>query len=215
MANAGINGSESLGLIETRGLLPMIAAADAMVKAANVEVLDYERVGSGKLALWVRGSLSAVRVAVEAGREAVGTRGEVTGSAVLARPDSATASLAGVQTSGNGRHRTNGGPLALGVLETKGYVALVVGIEAMVKSAEVDFISYERLGGGILTAIVTGEIAAVETATASGAEAASRAGEVVGVNVIARPDPGMVAALPIGAQLEASEARPALKGEAS
>lgn len=212
---------ESLGVIEAQGLLPVISAADAMTKAADVELLNYERVGGGKIALWIGGTLSAVRVAVEASREAPGAGGLILGTAVFARPDPATASL--VEGLGKGpkieARPRNGGSSALGVLETRGYVALATGIEAMVKSADISLIGYERVGGGILTALIAGEIAAVETATAAGSEAAGRAGEVLGVNIIARPDAEMVDVLPIHPSLVRGGGEPAkaaaLKGATS
>ncbi len=76
---------------------------------------------------------------------------------------------------------------ALGLIETKGYVAAVEAADAMAKSANVDVRGLEMVGGGLVTVIVTGDVAAVNAATDAGAAAAGRVGEVVSVDVIARP----------------------------
>ena len=76
---------------------------------------------------------------------------------------------------------------ALGMIETKGLVALFEAIDAMLKSANVTFIGWQTVGSGLVTAFVEGDVAAVKAATDAGAEAASRIGEVIGVQVISRP----------------------------
>ncbi|HYO80218.1 MAG TPA: BMC domain-containing protein [Bryobacteraceae bacterium] len=76
---------------------------------------------------------------------------------------------------------------ALGMVETKGLVALFEAVDAMLKSANVSFIRWEPVGSGLVTAFVEGDVAAVKAATDSGAEAAARVGDVVAVQVIPRP----------------------------
>ena len=76
---------------------------------------------------------------------------------------------------------------ALGMIETKGLVALFEAADAMLKSAHVDFIGWQSVGSGLVTAFVGGDVAAVKAATDAGAEAATRVGEVVSVQVISRP----------------------------
>ncbi len=75
----------SLGIVETRGYVGLIEASDAMVKAANVKVVKYEKVGGGRLAIAVAGDVGAVRVAVEAGVEAGKRSGDVWAT-VIANP---------------------------------------------------------------------------------------------------------------------------------
>jgi ethanolamine utilization protein EutM len=77
---------EALGLIETKGLIPAIEAGDAMAKAANVEVLGYESVGSGLVAIMCRGEVGAVKAATEAGGEAARKVGEVVSIHIIPRP---------------------------------------------------------------------------------------------------------------------------------
>jgi ethanolamine utilization protein EutM len=76
---------------------------------------------------------------------------------------------------------------ALGMIETKGLVGLIEAADAMVKAARVKLVSYEQIGGGYVTALVRGDVAACKAATDAGAAAAERVGELVAVHVIPRP----------------------------
>lgn len=77
---------DALGLIETRGLVGSIEAADAMVKAANVQLIGYEQVGGGYVTVMVRGDVGAVKAATDAGAEAAARVGEVVSVHVIPRP---------------------------------------------------------------------------------------------------------------------------------
>ena len=86
---------------------------------------------------------------------------------------------------------------ALGLLETRGLTALVAGTDAMLKSANVTLVGpMKQVGNAMVTAIVTGDVAAVKAATEAGASAARQYGEVVAVQVIARPHDDVAAVLP-------------------
>ena len=76
---------------------------------------------------------------------------------------------------------------ALGMIETKGFVSLVEATDAMLKAANVEFLGWDKVGSGLVTAFVTGDVAAVKAATDAGANAAGRIGEVTSVQVIPRP----------------------------
>ena len=76
---------------------------------------------------------------------------------------------------------------ALGMIETKGFVTLVEASDAMLKAANVEFLGWDKVGSGLVSAFVTGDVAAVKAATDAGAAAAGRIGEVVSVQVIPRP----------------------------
>ncbi|MCT4562760.1 MAG: BMC domain-containing protein [Maledivibacter sp.] len=78
----------ALGIIETRGLTALIEATDAMLKAANVEVLGSEKIGSGFVSVMVQGEIGAVKAAVEAGAESAGRLGEIVAVHVIPRPSS-------------------------------------------------------------------------------------------------------------------------------
>ena len=87
---------------------------------------------------------------------------------------------------------------ALGMIETRGFAAMVEASDAMVKAAKVELVSYEKTGGGYVTAVVRGDVAAVKAAVEAGVRAAQNVGEVVSTHVIARPHGNIDAVLPLG-----------------
>jgi ethanolamine utilization protein EutM len=86
---------------------------------------------------------------------------------------------------------------ALGMIETKGFIALMEASDAMLKAANVTFLGWDKVGSGLVSVFVTGDVAAVKAATDAGAAAAGRIGEVVSVQVIPRPHEDLVAVLPM------------------
>lgn len=76
---------------------------------------------------------------------------------------------------------------ALGLIETKGLVGAIEAADAMSKAANVEFAGYDKIGSGLVTVMVRGDVGAVKAAVASGAAAAAKAGEVVSIHVIPRP----------------------------
>ncbi len=95
---------------------------------------------------------------------------------------------------------------ALGMIETKSFAAMVEASDAMVKAAKVELIGYEKTGGGYITAIVRGDVAAVKAATDAGARYAERVGELVTVHVIPRPHVNVDLVLPLGRNSDAEKA---------
>lgn len=85
---------------------------------------------------------------------------------------------------------------ALGMLETKGLVCMIEGIDAMLKAANVQMVGWDKVGSGLVTAFITGDVAAVKAGIDAGASAASKIGEVVSVQVIPRPHEELAAVLP-------------------
>jgi microcompartment protein CcmL/EutN len=82
---------------------------------------------------------------------------------------------------------TNGSSTALGMIETKGYVAALAAADAMVKAANVSIVSREQVGDGLVAVVISGDVGAVKAATEAGAETVSGLGELVSVHVIPRP----------------------------
>ena len=95
---------------------------------------------------------------------------------------------------------------ALGMIETRGFAAMVQAADAMVKAAKVELVSYEKIGGGYVTAIVRGDVAAVKAAVEAGVAGAEKVGEVVSTHVIARPHANIDRELPLGRQDKAADA---------
>lgn len=92
---------QALGMIETKGLVSLIEASDAMLKAANVQMMGWDKVGSGMVTSFVSGDVAAVKAAIDAGAAAAGKVGEVIGVHIIARPhDELTAVM---PNSGNGK----------------------------------------------------------------------------------------------------------------
>jgi microcompartment protein CcmL/EutN len=89
---------------------------------------------------------------------------------------------------------------ALGMIECRSYAAMVEASDAMVKAARVELVHYEKTGGGFVTAIVRGDVAAVKAAVEAGTRGAERVGEVVSVHVIPRPHANVDRTLPLGRQ---------------
>ena len=91
-----------------------------------------------------------------------------------------------------------GAGAALGMIETRGFAAMVEAADAMVKAAKVDLVGFQQIGGGYVTAIVRGDVAACRAAVDAGAKAAEKVGEIVTTHVIPRPHASVDAALPLG-----------------
>jgi ethanolamine utilization protein EutM len=89
---------------------------------------------------------------------------------------------------------------ALGMIEAQGFAAMVDAADAMVKAAKVELVGYEKTGGGYVTAIVRGDVAAVKAATDAGAKSAERIGKLISVHVIPRPHENVDSSLPLGRQ---------------
>ena len=93
---------------------------------------------------------------------------------------------------------------ALGMIETRGFAAMVEASDAMVKAAKVELVGFEKIGGGYVAAIVRGDVAACRAAVDAGARAAEKVGEIVSTHVIPRPHESVDVALPLGRKPAAS-----------
>lgn len=96
---------------------------------------------------------------------------------------------------------------ALGMIETKGFVCMIEAIDSMLKAANVQLVSWDKIGSGFVTAFISGDVAAVKAAMDAGAAAASRLGQVVSVEVIPRPHEELSACLPKPKAAPAASAR--------
>lgn len=88
--------------------------------------------------------------------------------------------------------------MALGMIESRGFTAMVEASDAMLKAANVELVGYEKTGGGYVTAIVRGDVASVRAAVEAGVRAAEKVGELVASHVIPRPHSNVDSALPLG-----------------
>jgi microcompartment protein CcmL/EutN len=177
-------------MIETKGLVAMFEAADAMLKAANVTFGGWVPVGSGLVAAFVEGDVAAVKAASDVGAAAARRVGEVSSIQVIPRPHDDIEKF--LKRPAADADKKPGSTAALGLLETKGLVGVIEGSDAMCKAAGVELVRLVEIGGGYVTAVVRGDVGSVRAAVDAGVEAARRVGELVASDVIPRPHDGLV-----------------------
>lgn len=180
----------ALGMVSAAGFPVVVKAADAMLKAADVFLVGYEKTGNGLCTAIVRGGIANVRMAVEAGVDAVQDAGQTASSGLIPRPLPNLEAVLPIcarwdqlRQAGKGRL----GSQAIGLLETRGFPAMVGAADAMTKSADVELISHETIGDGLCTILIRGSLPNVAIAIEAGMHEAERIGELHAVMVIPRP----------------------------
>lgn len=208
--------TESLGLLETTGLTPTLAAIDAMEKAAAIRVLQCELNDFCGVCTKIAGKTADVMTAMEAGRAVADQMGGQAVADVIPHcdaeamkaivsppehspliqqdavffpvfePSSTEARLA---MSQNDAH-------ALGVIETQGFTAVLEAIDTACKAANVEVVGKEKLGGGYITVVIRGDLSAVTAAVEAGKAKVEGLGKLIAAHVLARPSPAVLALLP-------------------
>ena len=184
----------ALGMIETVGFVPMVEAADAGVKAADVVLVDYVLVGSGYTTAVFRGEVAAVRSAVSAGSARAEKIGQVVASHVIPSPHPLMQQIlfSSALKKGKGNKAAEleipeGLESALGFMEFKGFVALVEATDAAVKAAYSVPVGWQKVGSGFVTIILQGDVAAVKSSVETGSKAGAKYGQLISTDVIPRP----------------------------
>ncbi len=171
---------DAFALVETQGMVPAIYAADAMLKAANVELAGYENVGSTLVTIIVRGDVAACQASAEA-------VGKLTAHNVMPRPERGVHAIVathGIEALPDRRLK------ALGMIETFGIVYVLEAVDAMIKSSGVELIGYENVASGYISVLVEGDVSACRTAVEAGVLAVGRMGaQVYSSVVIPSPHP--------------------------
>ncbi len=192
---------QALGLVSTRSFPAIVGTADVMLKSAGVTLVGYEKIGSGYCTAIVRGGIADVRLAVDVGVETAKEFGEAVSSLVIARP---LANLEAILPIGSRLAQLNQGERdsrlsnqAIGLLETRGFPAMVGAADTMLKSAEVQLSAHEMIGAGLCTVIIRGAVADVAMALEAGMQEAERIGELHAVMVIPRPLGDLEQTLPL------------------
>jgi microcompartment protein CcmL/EutN len=186
-------GEEALGLIETLGMVPAINGADRMLKAANVQLIAYENVGSTLVTVMVKGDVAAVRASVEAGAAAAAAIGKLTAQNVMPRPIRGVGDVVSVHAVDEESDEENQRPKALGLIETFGIVFVLEAADAMLKKADVELIGYENVASGYISILVQGDVAACKSAVEAGVKAVEKMGATVYSSVvIPTPHPELV-----------------------
>ncbi len=191
---------KALGLVSTRSFPAIVRVADEMLKSSEVTLVGYEKIGSGHCTAIVRGGISDVRLAVDVGSEIAQQLDQLISSLVIARPlpnlelvlpiGIRLAQLTNRQTSSLSNQ-------AIGLIETRGFPAMVGAADAMLKAADVQLSAHEFIGAGLCTAIIRGSVADVAVAVEAGMQEAKKIGELNAVMVIPRPLEDLEQTLPI------------------
>ena len=181
----------ALGLVSTKSFPAIVGTADMMLKSAEVILVGYEKIGSGHCTAVVRGNIADVRLAVEEGAKTAEKFGGLVSKLVLARPMPNLEAVfpIGSQLVELAQKRRGYSRLSnrsIGLLETRGFPAMVGAADAMLKSADVQLASYEKIGDGLCTAIIRGSVANVAMAIDVGMHEAERIGELHAAMVIPR-----------------------------
>jgi carbon dioxide concentrating mechanism protein CcmO len=172
-----------------------------MLKSSEVRLVGFEKIGSGYCTAVVRGRISDVRLAVEAGADVAEQFGELVAKAIIPRPMPNLEAVLPISgrlsdlAAEQGTSRLSN--LAIGLLETRGFPAMVGAADAMLKSADVMLASYEFVGDGLCTVIIRGRTSDVAVAVEAGMHEAERIGELHAVMIIPRPLEDLEETLPV------------------
>jgi microcompartment protein CcmL/EutN len=160
---------QAIGLIETVGMVPALYGADAMLKAADVDLVAYENVGSTLVTIMVKGDVAAVRASVEAGKAYASSIGKLTAHNVMPRPVRPVGDIARIYSVADEPSATR--PNALGLIETFGIVYVMEAADAMCKAADVELVGFENVASGYISVLVQGDVGACQAAVAAGVKA--------------------------------------------
>ena len=203
----------ALGLVSTTSFPAIVGTADMMLKSAEVTMVGYEKIGSGHCTAVVRGNIADVRLAVEEGAKTADKFGQLVSKLVIARPMPNLEAIFPIgshliELTQRRRGYSRLSNRSIGLLETRGFPAMVGGADAMLKSADVQLASYEKIGDGLCTAIIRGSIANVAMAIDAGMQEAERIGELHAVMVIPRLLEDLEHTLPVASYWMEDEQEP-------
>ena len=210
---------DALGLFETTGLTPALVALDAMDKAGEIRVVQVEVNDLLGVCIKVRGGVAAVQAALEAGRAVAERMGGQPVVAIIPRPQETAwtaifsppefnpliqqdvvffpADPRGAQAAGDKEPSMDkSATYALGLIETQGFTAVFEAIDSACKAANVEVVGKEKLGGGYVTVIIRGDVAAVKAAVEAGQSKVEGLGKLIAAHVIPRPSPSVLSLLP-------------------
>jgi len=209
----------ALGMLETTGFTPALAALDVMEKTAGIRVLQAELNDFLGVILKVQGEVDSVQAAIETGRVIAEQMGGQPVVDIVNRPDDrAWAAIESppefnpliqqdiviwpvfdaAPQSGNAEESpvTKSSVFALGMIETQGFTAVFEAIDAACKAANVEVVGKEKLGGGYVTVVIKGDVAAVKAAIEAGKSKVEGLGKLIAAHVIPRPSDNVLSLLP-------------------
>lgn len=205
----------TLGLLEIRGFTPAMVALDTMDKTSSVSVVQVELNDFYGVVIKITGSTADVSAAIEAGRQLADRMGGQPNATVLNRPDDRAIQaiisknevspliqqdvVIQPRTAASNSEESivaENPSFALGLIETQGFTAVFEAIDSACKAANVEVLCKEKLGGGYITVVVKGDVAAVKAAVEAGQAKVGALGKLIAAHVIARPSAGVLALLP-------------------
>ncbi len=211
--------SEALGLVEIAGLCATIVALDALDKAATVRLLQVELNDQLGAQIKFTGDSAAVRASIAAAEGIARQMHAACIGHVIDAPDAAAwpaieakrefnplleadvvfiPGMRRAALSPGSTENTVNKSFALGLIETQGLTAVMEAIDTAAKAANVEVIGREKLGGGYVTVIIKGDVAAVKAAVAAGGAKVEGLGKLIAAHVIARPSEAVLSLLPKG-----------------
>jgi carbon dioxide concentrating mechanism protein CcmO len=191
----------ALGIISTQSFPAIVGIADMMLKSSGVTLVGYEKIGDGHCNAVVRGSIANVRIAIEVGLDTAEKFGQTITSTIIARPLPNLEAILPIGarlaklTATEGRSKLAG--TAIGLLETRGFTAMVGAADVMMKAADVQVAACEKIGAALCTIVIRGTVTNVAIAVEAGMLEAERIGELNAVMVIPRPLDDLENTLPI------------------
>jgi microcompartment protein CcmL/EutN len=209
--------NDALGILEVTGLTPGMVALDAMEKTAGVRLLQVESNDFYGVVLKVTGAQADVAAAIAAGQAVAESMGGKPVWAVLNRPEpravpaleskveispliqQAVVKNPNYEAVGKREGATVADNIsALGFIETQGFTAVFEAIDSACKAANVEVVGKEKLGGGYITVVIKGDVAAVKAAVEAGVSKVGGLGKLIAGHVIARPSAAVLSLLPKG-----------------
>jgi microcompartment protein CcmL/EutN len=205
---------DALGLVEITGWSPAMVVLDTMDKAGDVRLLQAELNDFYGVCIKIAGSAADVRAAVEAARACAEQLHVTCTAAVINRPEDVARpawdarpefsplieqDVVFIPNAGTQKESTpvsEQAPFAIGFIETQGLTAVIEAIDTACKAANVEVLGKEKLGGGYVTVIIKGDVAAVKAAVAAGQEKVNGLGKLIAAHVIARPSTAVLSLLP-------------------
>lgn len=191
----------AIGMVSTQSFPAIVGTADMMLKSAGVTLVGFEKIGSGYCTAVVRGGISDVRIAVEVGAETAEQFGQLVDTSIIPRPMPNLEAVLPISSrlaqAIEERGYSKLSNQAIGLLETRGFPAMVGAADAMLKSADVQLAAYEMTGAGLCTAIIRGRVSDVAIAIEAGMHEAERIGELHAIMVIPRSVDDLEAVLPV------------------
>jgi microcompartment protein CcmL/EutN len=220
-----VTDESSIGLIEIGSWTASLAAIDAAEKAGNVRVLQVELNDLLGTSIKIAGDTADVHAALAAAKAAANQMHASVVTAAINRPHAQSSQLWPLTEEFNplieqnvvhvprgttmtqtramretrtmpDQHQQREAPYAIGFIETQGFTAVIEAIDAACKAASVDVVGKEKLGGGYISVVIKGDVAAVKAAIETGRAHVDGLGKLIAAHVIARPSESVIALLP-------------------